>query len=66
MNPDSFFREVLESHELRSSDRYLGGFGHGPEHTPCMSDNAILLDTVALTKLRRYCCIYLVESAVTM
>jgi hypothetical protein len=23
MNPDSFFREVLESHEFRLSDRFL-------------------------------------------
>jgi len=25
MNPDSFFREVLESHELRSSDSDFSG-----------------------------------------
>jgi len=31
-----------------------------------MSDNAILLDTVTMIKLRRYWCIYLAKSAVTM
>ena len=40
--------------------------GHTVEHTPGTSDNANLLDIVEPTKLRRYWCIYLVESAVTM
>ena len=66
MNPGRFFVEVLESHKFRPSDRFLVRFGHTFEHTLRASDNATLLDTVALTKLRRYRCIYLVESAVTM
>ena len=28
MNPGSFFREVLESHEFRSSDILLADLGH--------------------------------------
>jgi len=66
MNPGLFFREALESHEFRSSDRCLGCFFHGAEHSLFMSDNANLLDIVALTKLRRYRCISLVESAVVI
>ena len=46
MNPGTFFREALESHEFRSSDRFLGRFGHTVEHTPDTSDNAILLDMI--------------------
>lgn len=65
MNPGLFFREALESHEFRSSD-ILGRFGHTVEHTLFRSDNAILLDTVELTKLRRYKCISLAESAVVI
>lgn len=53
MNPGSFFREVLESHEVRPSD-ILGRFGHTVEHTPGMSDNAILLDMNVIGKQRRY------------
>lgn len=66
MNPGTFFREALESHEFRSSDRFLGRFGHTVEHTPGTSDNANLLDIVESTKLRRYRCISLAESAVTI
>ena len=66
MNPGSFFREVLESHEFRSSDIVIACFAHASEHILYMSDNAILLDIVEPTKLRRYRCISLVKSAVTM
>lgn len=44
MNPGSFFREVLESHQHRPSDMVFGCFFHAPEHTSNMSDNANLLD----------------------
>jgi len=64
MNPGSFFREVLESHEFRSSDIVIACFAHASEHILYMSDNAILLDIVEPTKLRRYRCISLAESAV--
>ena len=48
MNPDSFFREVLESHQFRSSDKtaskaYLS-----------VSDNVNLLDMTLTNKLRRF------------
>ena len=66
MNPGSFFREVLESHEFRSSDIVIACFAHASEHILYMSDNAILLDIVEPTKLRRYRCISLAESAVTI
>ena len=64
MNPGSFFREVLESHEVRPSDRFLGCFGHASEHIFLMSDNATLLDTVEITKLRRFSRNGLAKSAV--
>ena len=64
MNPGSFFREVLESHEFRSSDIVIACFAHASEHILYMSDNAILLDIVEPTKLRRYRCISLADSAV--
>jgi len=52
MNPGSFFREVLESHEFRSSD-ILGRFAHTVEHTLDASDNAILSDMMATCMWRR-------------
>ena len=53
MNPGTFFREALESHEFRSSDRFLGRFGHTVEHTPGTSDNANLLDIIEEGQARR-------------
>ena len=57
MNPGSFFREVLESHEFRSSDMrdadsrgflpWLGAYS-------IMSDNVNLLDMTLTNKLRRF------------
>lgn len=62
MNPGSFFREVLESHEFQLSDIF-GCFFHTPEHTSIMSDNANLLDMTASDKVGRFMCYFLVESA---
>ena len=64
MNPDSVFREVLESQEFRSSDTL----------NPAMilncfavyffaSDNVNLLDTVEIDKARRFVRYFLVKSA---
>ena len=64
MNPDSFFREVLESHEFRLSDTVVCETTHVSEPIIFTSDNARLLDIVEPTKLRRYRCISLAESAV--
>lgn len=48
MNPGLFFREALESHEFRSSDRFLGCFRHAYDHTLFTSDNARLLDMTVI------------------
>ena len=54
MNPGSFFREVLESHEFRLSDTFLRWFCHVfPPHVT-MSDNANLLDITEFYKLGRF------------
>jgi hypothetical protein len=44
MNPGSFFREVLESHEFRSSDTVIREIAHVLGHIIFMSDKARLLD----------------------
>ena len=54
MNPGSFFREVLESHEFRSSDIVIACFAHASEHILYMSDNAILLDIAERRKAGRF------------
>ena len=54
MNPGSFFREVLESHEFQLSDTVFGCFTHIPEPIPYMSDNANLLDIVKTCKAGRF------------
>jgi len=54
MNPGSFFREVLESHEFRSSDIVIACFAHASEHILYMSDNAILLDISRSGKAGRF------------
>ena len=64
MNPGLYFREGLESHEFRPSDTVIRRIAHVFEHIIFTSDNAILLDIVEPTKLRRYRCISLAESAV--
>jgi hypothetical protein len=69
MNPDSFFREVLESHQFRSSDipthfsldpmlnlNCLATYLH-------MSDNVNLLDITLTNKMRRFMRYYLEISA---
>ena len=53
MNPGLFFREALESHEFRSSDRFLRLFVHIAEHIFFTSDNATLLDIATMTTMRR-------------
>lgn len=44
MNPGMLFDEVLESHEFRPSDRFVGWFGHVVKSTFFVSDNANLSD----------------------
>ena len=63
MNPGSFFREVLESHEFRSSDIVIACFAHASEHILYMSDNAILSDIMAKDRARRFLCYFLEQSA---
>ncbi len=63
MNPGSFFREVLESHEFRSTDIVFGHFAHVSEHIAVMSDNANLLDIVESGKVGRFVHYMLDESA---
>lgn len=63
MNPGSFFREVLESHQHRPSDMVFGCFFHAPEHTSNMSDNANLSDIMAKDRARRFLCYFLEQSA---
>ena len=63
MNPGSFFREVLESHEFRSSDIVIACFAHASEHILYMSDNANLLDVEANDKAGRLGRYFLAESA---
>ena len=57
MNPDSLFREVLESHEFRPSDNF-GAFicetTHVFEHITFTSDNANLPDIVQNSKAGRF------------
>ena len=68
MNPGLFFREVLESHEFRSSDSDFGVVfrvrGHDREGRHIRSDNANLLDISRSGKVRRLLCFSVVESAV--
>ena len=63
MNPDSFFREVLESHEFRLSD-IVCQILHVSEPIPFTSDNANLLDITVKCKVRRFVRKYLAKSAV--
>jgi hypothetical protein len=66
MNSDSLFREVLESHEFRSSDKNSGCFLSCRRAYLNMSDNANLLDISENFKAGRFMCYLLVESAATM
>jgi hypothetical protein len=66
MNPGSFFREVLESHEFRSSDRLGGRLILNLGRVVLMSDNATLLDILEHCKLRRFIRNSLAESAVVI
>ena len=53
MNPGSFFREVLESHEFRSSDKFFRLFPSHAAAYSIMSDKATLSDIINKDKLRR-------------
>ncbi|MER3357883.1 MAG: hypothetical protein RLQ73_28480, partial [Hoeflea sp. D1-CHI-28] len=53
MNPGSVFREVLESHEFRSSDMIFGRFAHDLQPIADMSDNTNLLDKTGYGKAGR-------------
>ena len=67
MNPASFFREVLESHEFRSSDNFgavIRRTAHVFEHIIFTPDNARLLDIRARDSVRRFLRYLLAESAV--
>lgn len=59
MNPDSFFKEVLESHEFRQSDKTTHVF----EYIILMSDKTNLLDIMAKDRVRRFLCYFLEQSA---
>ena len=64
MNPDSFFREVLESHEFRLSDSAaICETTHVLEHIIFTSDNARLSDIMAKDRARRFLCYFLEQSA---
>ena len=66
MNPGSFFREVLESHEFRSSDTLSStsrGFLTCRGAYPFMSDKANLLDIEMLDKAGRFLHYVVVKSA---
>ena len=54
MNPGSFFREVLESHEFQLSDTVIRRTAHVFEHIIFTPDNARLLDTERLGKEGRF------------
>ncbi|MER3355864.1 MAG: hypothetical protein RLQ73_18105, partial [Hoeflea sp. D1-CHI-28] len=54
MNPGSVFREVLESHEFRSSDMIFGRFAHDLQPIADMSDNTNLLDISEISEVRRF------------
>ena len=64
MNPDSFFREVLESHEFRLCLTVICETTHVLEYIIFMSDKANLLDMTAGDKARRFWRFLMVESAV--
>ena len=63
MNPDSFFREVLESHEFRLSDTVVCETTHVSEPIIFTSDNANLSDIMAKDRVRRFLCYFLEQSA---
>jgi hypothetical protein len=65
MNPGLFFTEGLESHEFRSSDiRHRFRVCHACSWPPfAMSDNAILPDIIKNTKVRRFWCFIVAQSA---
>jgi hypothetical protein len=63
MNPDSFFREVLESHEFRLSDTNSGCSVSCRRAYLNMSDNANLLDITDGDKVGRLLRYFLVKSA---
>jgi hypothetical protein len=63
MNSDSLFREVLESHEFRSSDKNSGCFLSCRRAYLNMSDNANLSDIMAKDRARRFLCYFLEQSA---
>ena len=67
MNPGSFFREVLESHEFRSSDigAVICETTHVFEHIIFTSDNARLLDIERLGKEGRFLHYMVAKSAAT-
>ena len=54
MNPASFFREALESHEFRLSDSDFSVFSDMSRSISFMSDNANLLDIVLIGRVRRF------------
>ena len=63
MNPGSFFREVLESHEFQLSDTVIRRTAHVFEHIIFTPDNARLSDIVAKDRVRRFLCYFLEQSA---
>lgn len=63
MNPDSLFREVLESHEFRPSDTVICETTHVLEYIIFTSDNARLSDVMAKDRVRRFLCYFLEQSA---
>ena len=65
MNPGRFFREVLESHEFRSSNINFRCFAHVSEPIPIMSDKANLLDIAEGCRVGRFVHHLVDESAAT-
>lgn len=66
MNPGRFFREVLESHEFRSSDIVYYENLPSLEHTLSMSDKARLLDIEKMFKPGRLFIKWIASSAVVI